>query len=349
MTDQQADQFQIPLPWQVSQWDQISRQFKNRQLAHAYLLCGESGLGKALFASKFAHRMLCLQADTYSACGECKNCFLGGAHYHPDIVTISPEQGSKDIKIEQIRLLLEFVNRTSHAGSHKVVIIEQAHRLNRSAANALLKTLEEPTGDTYLFLVSDVSGSLPLTIRSRCQRLLFSAPPLTDAAGWLAGRMEADQVQPSLMATNCRPLLALRYADDGLVENRQQFLRKLAEILQNQSSIQGVVKFASTIGELQVLGYLAATSSILIRYLLTRQRPHDADEAIELLWSIMESSNQAAKPLALGLMDFHEETQRARRQLMGSTNPNSQLMLESLLWHWSKLAQHPITGSMRHG
>ena len=144
------------------------------------------------------------------------------------------------------------------------------------------------------------------------------------------------------MATNCRPLLALQYADNGLVENRQQFIVKLAEILQNQSSIQAVVKLGNNIGALQVLEYLAATSSILIRYLLTRQRPQDADEAIEVLWSVIGSSNRAAKPLALGLMDFYEEIQRARTQLMGGSNPNPQLILESLLWHWSKLSQNSL-------
>lgn len=337
MTEQPSLSIKAPLPWQQSQWQQLFSQYERGQLAHAYLVYGEGGLGKKLFAAEFARSMLCLDCQQGIACGECANCLLGRSSSHPDIVTIEPDEGSRDIKIEQIRQLSEFVNRTSHAGSHKVVIINQAERLNLSAANALLKTLEEPSGDTYLLLVTDQPGSLMPTIRSRCQRLMISAPDLEDAKLWLTGKVVAGDEATLLCLAHNRPLLAIEYAGEGLLESRRDFLLKLGQILQDRCSIQSVVGVAKKIGESSVLGYLATTSSILIKYLLTNQRPQDADEEIDRLWSVLTSANLPSRPTTLRLMDLYAEIQQARRQLSGSTNPNPQLIMESLLWRWSNL------------
>jgi DNA polymerase-3 subunit delta' len=331
----------LPFPWQLPQWNQLAQQLESGQLAHAHLLCGENGLGKQFFAAAFARYMLCSQKTGKAACGECRNCLLSGtlqSSRHPDIMTIAPEAGSKIIKIEQIRTLGAFVSRSSHSGSHKIIVINHAHRLNGNAANALLKTLEEPTAATYLFLVTDLPGSLPATIRSRCQRLLFTAATHEIASSWLAGKVDPSEIDTLLALTHCRPLLALDYADAGLLQSRQEFLGNLGAVLQRQTSIQSVVKLAGKLGETSVLGYLSATSSILIKYLLTNQRPPDADQAIDNLWSIFELEKMTGRSVAVSLLSFYEESQKARRELAGSTNPNSQSIMESLLWQWSKLA-----------
>ena len=101
-----------PLPWQAAQWTQLSRAFAAKQLAHAYLLSGCEGLGKSLFADDFARYVLCMRrivqnaagglTDTAVACGSCNNCLKCGAGNHPDILTIEPEERSKNIKIDQI-------------------------------------------------------------------------------------------------------------------------------------------------------------------------------------------------------------------------------------------------------
>jgi len=145
-----TNSFSAPLPWQLDQWSQLSRAFAAGQMAHAYLLAGSEGLGKSLFAESFARTMLCLMPTTKEvagkevrvSCGECANCQKGGAGNHPDFVQIEVEEGSKNIKIDLIRWLSDFVIRSSHSGAVKVAIIQDAHLLNGNAANALLKTLE---------------------------------------------------------------------------------------------------------------------------------------------------------------------------------------------------------------
>ena len=167
---------QVPFPWQDAHWRRLDKLRINNQLAHAYLIAGSAGLGLRFFAEKFAHLLLCAQPETGRACAECKQCVLSASNQHPDLLQIRPEGTSRAVKVEQIREAFEFLSMTSHAGGPKIVIIEQSHQMNANAANALLKTLEEPNPDSYLLLVTESVSSMMATIRSRCQRLQFEVP-----------------------------------------------------------------------------------------------------------------------------------------------------------------------------
>lgn len=140
-------------------------------VAHALLIHGEGGLFKLHLARQIGHALLCARpaADGY-ACGSCKPCLLLRAGTHPDWIEVAPED-SAVIKIDQIRGLSERLSMRPQIGERQVALIFPAERMNVAAANALLKTLEEPTPDTHLLLVSDRIGKLSATIRSRCQRL----------------------------------------------------------------------------------------------------------------------------------------------------------------------------------
>ena len=114
-----------PFPWQQQQWRQLLGQFQADRLAHATLVWGESGLGKTEFVSSFSGLMLCRQPSAERACGSCKSCLLVKSNSHPDLQLLAPEAGSKEIKIDQVRAVTGFVNRTSHAGGAKIVIIKR--------------------------------------------------------------------------------------------------------------------------------------------------------------------------------------------------------------------------------
>jgi DNA polymerase-3 subunit delta' len=333
---------QAPFSWQFEQWQRLSAQVKTDQLAHAFLFSGETGIGKRLFAFEFAQLLLCLEPSENRACGKCQNCNLGKNCQHPDLVIIESEEIGKSIKIDQIRELADFVNKTSHSGGNRVVIVNEAHELNVNSANALLKTLEEPGSDTYILLISNLPALLPATIRSRCQRIQFPMPTINQATTWLQGRLDSADVGPALRNSHGRPLLALHAAEQGVVENRQIFLTRFAEALGQPAGLQGLVALAVKIGEKEVLGYLATTSSILIKYLLTNSRPLEADSLIEDLKLRTGISGLATVSLVRRLLAFNGEIQKARRQLQGSTNPNSQLIMESLLWQWSRLVQTAV-------
>lgn len=337
----------IPLPWQGLQWQRTYNAFNSGQMAHAYLFYGDKGLGKSLFASAFANLMLCATPletndDPRSvriACKQCSNCLQSASGHHPDIIHIKPEDGSKNIKIEQIRLLSEFVIRSSHSGGAKIAIINEAHLLNSNAANALLKTLEEPNHNTFLFLISDYPGRLMATIRSRCQQLAFAKPAKEVASKWLHSILGEGNTDTFLTASMDRPLIALQYAESDALSHRQQFLQSLCDIKLGSGSIQSSQGLSSKIGEAEVLQHFAESLSTLIKYLLTDVSESDIDPTLEGLYKIMrpESTKATQQNIATGLLNFHTEIETARKQLSSSTNPNPQLIMESLLWHWSRL------------
>ena len=150
---------------------------RRQNMPHAVLLTGPEGTGKGHFAAIIANSLLCSKpsVDRF-ACGECQSCQLLAANTHPDFYRITLESNAdgkpaKDIKVEQIRQLIQSLAQTSQLGGIKLAIIDPAERMNRNAANSLLKTLEEPTADTLLILLAAQPSRLLPTVRSRCQTI----------------------------------------------------------------------------------------------------------------------------------------------------------------------------------
>ena len=331
-----------PFSWQQQQWHQILGQFRANRLAHSTLVWGESGLGKVEFINSFSRLMLCQQPTAERACGSCKSCLLVKNNSHPDLQVLAPEVGSKEIKIDQVRAVTDFVNRTSHAGGAKIAIIDRAHRLNISSANALLKTLEEPSNNTYLFLITNLPGRLKPTIRSRCQRLQFTVPTTAICRDWLSGRLQADVIDSAVQAASNRPLLALELASSGAVTNRQEFIAALTELSRARAPIQAPVNLANKMGESAAIEYLLWISSILVKFILTAQMPSAADDSGVGLCSLFSTADISRRGLAVALLCYQQELSTARKQLMSGANPNPQLIMESLMWRWSELCRQSL-------
>ncbi len=163
---------------------------------------GPRGIGKHALALNFAQALLCeAPLGDGLACGECPGCRYAIAGQHPDLMRlellmVDPDDGAlvevDTITIDRVRALTDFVQLTSHRQRAKVAVIAPAERMNAAAANALLKTLEEPPAGTYLILVSDRPGRLPATILSRCRKLAAPRPAPEDALAWLAAQGVAE-------------------------------------------------------------------------------------------------------------------------------------------------------------
>jgi DNA polymerase-3 subunit delta' len=152
------------------------------RLPHALLIHEAPGAGGDWLAAWAARMVLCSNpAD--APCGRCTSCQRTGQH--PDLLSIHPLEESTQIRIEQIRELSAELALTAHQGGYKVAILSPADSMNRFAANALLKTLEEPPGGTLLILVASQPSRLPATILSRCQRVRVRAPERAEAVAWL--------------------------------------------------------------------------------------------------------------------------------------------------------------------
>ena len=170
-------------PWHEALWSMLSRQLD--QLPHALLLQGRPGLGKHDFAVQLAQALLCERPQAGAACGQCHGCHLFGAGAHPDLAGVGRLEDARNITVDQIRALGEFMSLRPHTATRKVVIISPADAMNLNASNSLLKLLEEPPPGSMLLLVTSHPARLPATIRSRCTRLLFRLPAPSVGQAWL--------------------------------------------------------------------------------------------------------------------------------------------------------------------
>ena len=217
--------------WLAESWRSLAERLQRGQLPHALLICGAPGLGKRALASALVSSALCeARLGDGSACGHCRCCLLLAAGSHPDRAFISfglRDDGKprSEIVIEQIRQLSQRLSLSSQFGGLQLVVIDPADKMNASAANALLKTLEEPTASTVIILISDQPSRLPATIRSRCQRIQINTPSHADARQWLAAQgIVADQAERALAAVLGNPGRALdALGDDTLALRRDCF------------------------------------------------------------------------------------------------------------------------------
>ena len=156
------------LPWQQEQWLQLVGRRERLSLPHALLLTGPAGVGKRQFAARLAAALVCEQeAISAQPCGACRACGLAGSGTHPDIHWLEPEEEGKAIRIDAVRALIGRTTLTTQARGSRVFLISPAHAMNRAAANALLKTLEEPTASSNLVLVSSQPHLLAATADGR--------------------------------------------------------------------------------------------------------------------------------------------------------------------------------------
>jgi DNA polymerase-3 subunit delta' len=210
-----------------------------RQGGHALLLHGPSGLGQYDLALGLARAWLCEQPTGQGACGQCTSCHAIDVRAHADLAVLMPEtvmmdlgwplpekaqkeiddkkrKPSKEIRIEAMRDAIEFAQRTSARGRGQAVLVYPAERMNTVTANALLKTLEEPPGDTRFVLATEAAHQLLPTIRSRCLGHAMHWPSAEEAAAWLSAQgVPAADAKVLLRAAGGRPQQALAMARDG--------------------------------------------------------------------------------------------------------------------------------------
>jgi DNA polymerase III subunit delta' len=227
---------------------------------HALLLHGATGVGQFDLAMATAQAWLCEQNDeavsdaTQPACGVCPSCHLFHAHTHPDFLLLVPEamreqlgwdleegatgsektsaaKPSKDIKVEAVRKAVAFAQTTSARGRAKVLVVHPAERMNTVAANALLKTLEEPPGQARFVLSSAQADALLPTIRSRCQSLSMPLPDAEMACAWLSMQGVIDP-QVFLAAAGGQPQEVLVWFGEGVTAAQLHSLPK--QLMQGQ-------------------------------------------------------------------------------------------------------------------
>jgi DNA polymerase-3 subunit delta' len=331
-------------PWLVSPWRALIG--RRDALPHALLLSGRPGLGKTVLARTFAQALLCESARSDGLpCGACLACRWFEQGSHPDFRLIEPEalaqavpeegEGrskagaapSRQIKIDQVRELQEFLAVGTHRGGARVILLRPAEAMNAATANALLKSLEEPPPGTVFLLVSSAPDRLLPTVRSRCQRISIPAATAQDAVPWLKAQGLRDPESALRYAGNA-PLAALEDAE-GDARTREALIARLARAdapaLDLADACQGAAP-DSVVGWLQKWAYDLASARLggPIRYHL---RQESALRAI------------AGSLPAPALLRFARSLSAARAVALHPLNPR--LFLEEIFLRYAQLRESP--------
>ncbi len=332
-------------PWQTEIWQHL--QGLCGRLPNALLLKGAEGIGKLDLAMGFAQSILCATPlSTGLACHNCLSCHWFAQESNPDFRLIQPDalavseesldkeggkKASREISVDQIRALSTFINLSAHSGGYRVVVIHPAEAMNNNSANALLKTLEEPTDKLLFILVSNKPQQLLPTILSRSLSIAVPMPSVESSTAWL--KIQGVPDPAGLLAqTGFAPLLALQGAGEGTATDERKLMLDaikhsgrfdpllLAEQLQRAAPVQ-VIHF------LQQWCYDLASFKLagVIRY---------HPEQIDLIGKI-------AKTIPLqALLRYLKELQIAKGQAFHPLNPK--LLFESILLAYHQLLQAKI-------
>ena len=275
---------------------------RHGRVPHAVLLTGPAGVGKRAAAAWIAAQRLGISEQ-----GELP-VYPVPTPEHADLHWIAPLEDKEAIGIDQIRALVADFGLTSYEGAGKVAIIEPANAMTASAANSLLKTLEEPPGDALLVLVADRMGRLPATIFSRCQRIDIALPAENKALQWL------DQLQPganwpeALRLAGNAPLAAITALDQ--LDSHTAMSREFGDIARGAVSPLEIAARWARLDAPFVLDWMAR----------------------EVQRAIVEESGQQRMD-SRNLFCYLDIINRLRGQPKGSYNV--QLTLESLLIDWA--------------
>jgi DNA polymerase-3 subunit delta' len=325
-------------PWQQSLFSQLtSAQGPSGQ---SLLLFGRRGIGKHDFALHWAATLLCeAESAATRPCNQCDACGWFAAGHHPDFLQVTPQdktaseedegkrKGQAPITIDQIREARDFALSGSNRLGRRLVLIEPAESMNTAAANALLKSLEEPRADVVYLLVSHQPRWLPATVRSRCLQLRMPQPTEREALEFLQQKgLKNPELALALSAS--APLLAAEHADAESHAKRHAFLQKLST--QSESALPQLVEEAAKLPLPQLVEWLQQWSfDLMEQKTLGAPRFHlDLDT---------ESKRWANTLNIHSLLQWERQLRRARREVNHPLNPS--LFCQTLLTPWFEMVR----------
>lgn len=324
-----------PMPWLSPVLDRFAQALDKGRLPHASLVHGERGVGKRQLAERIAALLVCDRRTegAREPCGECRQCQLVAGESHPDIRVYQPEK-SRMVRIDQVRALSQFAVASPQVSGVKVAIVDRADQLNINAANALLKTLEEPAADVVLLLLQETGRPVLPTIRSRCRILPVATPGREQAADWMTeqlaggdGDYGADDRQLALHLASGAPRLAVELLEGGFLKQREAALDAFRQFMKGGLSVASAARAFRDLGHEATLNLMEGWANDLAR---TMAGGDARDPGIAEVVRYLASGNPPWR--AQELVDAIRDSRRA---LVNNVSP--ELETDRLLIQWRNL------------
>lgn len=320
--------------WQETAYNSLVGSYLAGKLGHAQLITGPAKLGKHLLADQLAKRLLCQQTTPdLPPCGQCLSCQRFDSGTHGDFRTIMLEVNEKtgklrtEISVDQIRAFNDWLSKTSQLGGAQVAIIRSAHELNRSAANALLKTLEEPLENRFVLLVTDKPYRLPITVHSRCQRIVVKVPDAESGLQWLLSQgVSRENALQALALADGSPGKAKELLDSGGLALHAKVRAQLADCMKGQIGASELSKLWLADDDIE----LRLSFAVQIAYGLARK------------WALQAGAWDKSNRSLGALQEWIDAANRLRLSL--SQPLRHDLSLAGLFHDWRNLLQDSRTG-----
>jgi DNA polymerase-3 subunit delta' len=314
----------LQTPWLAPLVEQLCKARATGRFPTGLLIHDERGAGGETLARFAAQLALCREASP--PCGRCRDCRQWLAAQHPDFIEVTPIEDSKYIRVEQVRELAQELSLTSHNGGATVVLLNPADSMNPNAANALLKTLEEPRAGVSLILLCTVPSRLPATILSRCQKLKVPNPSRAASIEWLTQQRGAGPWAAVLDVLGNAPFEALSIDAGELARLKSETDRALSEAMAGGLDIPGTAERWAARGAPFDLRLACVETWITARIDAAAAKPPQSSE-MRSSAHLSESASDMNIALLLKALDAAYELRRLRL-----TSINRSLALEQLLW-----------------
>ena len=312
------------------------------RLAHAYLFHGTDRIGKRLLAIRLAQALLCdggASSCARDSCGLCRSCRQIDAQIHPDFTVIrpDPELANPQIKIEQIREIEQQLIYRPLIGDRKICLIDEADRLTIGAANALLKTLEEPPDHSLFLLITSRASALPVTIRSRCQAVRLTPPARTQIEAAVILRRNLPPADARFLAILSEGQLGR--ALEWNVEEEKARREELASLLtpQGLGSVATVLTTAETLAKSDRADEALQWLQCRLRDMLILAVTGGSDDMLDPDRLLARMSPASTVDID-ALLDLLDEIDRLERE--GHRHLNLHMALENILLRVRSLGGH---------
>jgi DNA polymerase III subunit delta' len=310
------------LPWLRDSQQRMRTAFNAGRLPHSLLLSSAPGLGAEQLANWITALALC-ESPGERPCDACASCRLLRSDTHPDLHSVRLEEDAQQIKVDQVRELIDSLTLKSYRGGYKVGVIEGAEALNANGANAFLKTLEEPSPRTMLIMIARPNHRLPATIPSRCLRLTLRPPSTEAAMEWL--KSNSSGTKPwgaALTLAGGAPLLALQLDAEGLSAIDAEMRQSIAELSEGSVDITLLAeRWVRSNPGVRII-WLENWITQRVHGALGTATSHQTAEPVRLPAALL-------KPKIRALFELLDAARDLRR--LAPTGMNQQLALEALL------------------